>query len=163
MMESMNRAVDIARRPLWEQANLWAQYEADRKSRGKAAARRVSILADTLATAHGVAGLGFLRVKALLRVGRVMVAVERFRLMHGRWPDAIDMLVPSFLVAVPIDPFTGRELILKKLGDGVVIYSLGSDQTDNGGRFEPRGRDDPGYDLGYRLWVEEVRGARRGR
>jgi hypothetical protein len=163
MMESMNRAVDIARRPLWEQANLWARYEADRKSRGKAGARMVSILADILAPAHGVAGLGFLRVKALLRVGRVMVAVERFRLMHGRWPDAIDMLVPSFLVAVPIDPFTGRGLILKKLGDGVVIYSLGSDQTDNGGRFERRGRDDPGYDLGYRLWVEEVRGTRSGR
>jgi hypothetical protein len=158
MMESMNRAVDIARRPLWEQANLWARYEADRKSRGKAGARMVSILADILAPAHGAAGLGFLRVKALLRVGRVMVAVERFRLMHGRWPDAIDMLVPSFLVAVPIDPFTGRGLILRKLGDGVVIYALGSDQTDNGGRFERRGRDDPGYDLGYRLWVEEVRG-----
>jgi hypothetical protein len=97
-------------------------------------------------------------VKALLRVGRVTVAVERFRLARGRWPEAIDTLVPLFLEAVPIDPFTGRELILKKLGDGVVIYSLGADQMDNNGKLEPRGRDDPGYDLGYRLWFEEVRG-----
>jgi hypothetical protein len=151
MLESTNRSVDIARRPDWEQANLWVQYEATLKSRGNRPARMFSILADLLAPAHGMAGLAFLRVKAILRVGRVMVAVERFRLAHGRWPEAIDTLVPRFLEAVPIDPFTGRELILKKLGDGVVIYSLGADQMDNDGKFEPRGRDDPGYDLGYRL------------
>jgi hypothetical protein len=92
-----------------------------------------------------------------LRVGRVMAAVERFRLEHGRWPDAIHTLAPRFLPAAPVDPFTGHELILKKLDDGLAIYSLGSDQTDNGGRFELRGRDDPGYDLGYRLWNEDAR------
>jgi hypothetical protein len=158
ILESTNRSVDIARQPDCEQASLWAQYEADRKSRGNRPARMIGILADMLAPAHDAAGLAFLRVKALLRVGRVMVAVEQFRLARGRWPEAIDTLVPRFLEAVPIDPFTGRELILKKLGDGVVIYSLGADQTDNDGKFEPRGRDDPGYDLGYRLWGEEVRG-----
>jgi hypothetical protein len=158
MLESTNRSVDIARQPDWEQADLWAQYEADRKSRGNRPARMISILADLLAPAHGVAGLAFLRVKALLRVGRVMVAVERFRLAHGRWPEAIDTLVPRFLEAVPIDPFTGRELILKELGDGVAIYSLGADQMDNHGKFEPRGRVDPGYDLGYRLWGVKLRG-----
>jgi hypothetical protein len=157
MLESTNRSVDIARQPDCEQASLWAQNEADRKSRSTKP-RMIGILADLLAPAHGMAGLAFLRVKALLRVGRVMVAVERFRLAHGRWPEVIDALVPRFLEAVPIDPFTGRELILKKLGDGVVIYSLGADQMDNDGKFEPRGRDDPGYDLGYRLWGEEVRG-----
>jgi hypothetical protein len=101
------------------------------------------------------------------------LAVELARLPNGRFAvpsrylflheptdhsEKVRTVVPSFLLAVPIDPFTGRELILKKLGDGVVIYSIGSDHTDNGGRFERRGRDDPGYDLGYRLWVEEVRG-----
>jgi hypothetical protein len=139
MLESTNRSVDIARQPEWDQAKLWTQYEADRKSRGNRPARMIGILADLLAPAHDAAGLAFLRVKALLRVGRVMVAVERFRLARGRWPEAIDTLVPRFLEAVPIDPFTGRELILKKLGDGIVIYSLGADQTDNDGKFEPEG------------------------
>ena len=150
-LESMNRAVAIANRPPWEQSSLWLKLEADRKAPFKGPDRVFGILAKTLAPVHGVAGLAFLRVKALLCVGRVVVAVERFRLARGRWPNTIDALAPRFLPAAPIDPFTGRELILKVLDDGLVIYSPG-DQTDNGGRFEPRGRDDPGYDLGYRLW-----------
>jgi hypothetical protein len=58
-----------------------------------------------------------------------------------------------------------ESLVLRAMmGDRATAYDtfqrlvVGSDQTDNGGRFEPRGRDDPGYDLGYRLWVEEGRG-----
>jgi hypothetical protein len=118
----------------------------------------VGVPADIQVPAHDVAGLGFLRVKALLRVARVMVAVERFRLAHDRWPDAIDVLIPTYLGAAPIDPYTGRELILRKLPDGVAIYSLGSELADDGGQFEPRGTDNLGFDLGYRLWTPEVRG-----
>jgi hypothetical protein len=157
VLESMNRAMAIARRPPSEQASLWAQFEVDRTSRNDGPARVFGILGELVAPAHGLAGLGFLRAKAILRVGNVMVAVERFQRAHGRWPGSIDTMVPRFLTGSSADPFTGRELVLKELPDGVVIYSLGSDQTDNGGKFDERGRDKPGYDLGYRLWIEDVR------
>ncbi len=87
-----------------------------------------------------------------------MVAFERFRLVQRRWPDSIDELAPQFLADIPVDPFTARALVLKRLNDGLTIYALGSDQTDNGGQFHRRGGDEPGYDLGYRVWDEGVRG-----
>jgi hypothetical protein len=158
LLESMNRTVAIAGQPLWEQRKLWTQYEADRKSHSNGPGRVLGFLAEILSPAYESAGRAFLRIQALLRVGQVMVAVERFRLVHGRWPDSIDSLVPRFLAERPADPLTARQLVLKKLSDGVTIYSLGSDQTDNGGKFHTGGRDDPGYDLGYRLWDEGVRG-----
>ena len=34
------------------------------------------------------------------------------------------------------------------LSDGMAVHALGSDHTDNGGNFDPRGRDQPGLDLG---------------
>jgi hypothetical protein len=153
----MNRTVAIAGQPLWEQPKLWTQYEADRKSYSNGPGRVLGFLAEILSPAYESAGRAFVRIKSLLSVGQVMVAVERFRLVHRRWPESVDKLVPRFLGAVPADPFTARQLVLKKLSDGVTIYSLGSDQTDNGGKFHIRGRDDPGYDLGYRLWDEGVR------
>lgn len=158
LLESTNRAVAIAGQPLWEQPKLWTQYEADRKSHSNGPGLVVGFLAEILSPAHEVTGRAFLRIQALLRVGQVMVAVERFRLVHGHWPDSIDRLVPRFLAERPADPFTARDLVLRKLSDGVTIYSLGSDHTDNGGKFRARGRDEPGYDLGYRLWDERVRG-----
>jgi hypothetical protein len=86
-----------------------------------------------------------------------MVASERFRLVHGRWPDSIEMLVPRLLPELPVDPFMARNPVVRKLTDSLAVYSVGSDQTDNGGTFERRGWDKPGYDLGYRLWDKEAR------
>ncbi len=158
LLESMNREVAIANRPLWEQAKLWTQYKADRKSHTAGPARIVGILAEVISPAHEVLGRAFLRIRALLSVGKVLVAFERFRLVHRRWPDSIDELAPQILADIPFDPFTARALVLKRLNDGLTIYALGSDQTDNGGQFHRRGGDEPGYDLGYRLWDEGVRG-----
>jgi hypothetical protein len=46
LLESMNRAVAIARQPLWEQAKLWAEFEAVRRSRGTGPARVLGALAE---------------------------------------------------------------------------------------------------------------------
>jgi hypothetical protein len=58
------------------------------------------------------------------------------------------------LAAVPLDPFDGAPLRYKQLADGVVIYSVGTDQVDDGGKLATAGADmiKPGFDLGYRLW-----------
>jgi len=36
------------------------------------------------------------------------VALRRFRLDHGTYPNALDELAPVYLKTVPIDPYTGR-------------------------------------------------------
>jgi hypothetical protein len=41
--------------------------------------------------------------------------------------------VPTFLPAVPTDPFDGKPLRYKKLAKGYVVYSIGEDEVDNGG------------------------------
>jgi hypothetical protein len=63
----------------------------------------------------------------------VALAVERYRLAHGKWPQSLQKLTPAFLTKVPDDPFGGGPLHYRRLGDGVVIYSVGPDKEDNGG------------------------------
>ncbi|HSY19770.1 MAG TPA: hypothetical protein VK815_15610 [Candidatus Acidoferrales bacterium] len=65
------------------------------------------------------------------------LAVERFRQANGSLPSNLNELVPQFLPAVPIDPFDGQPLRFRLLEKGYLIYSVGKDGQDNGGRERP--------------------------
>jgi hypothetical protein len=86
------------------------------------------------------------------------VAAERYRLRHSRWPDSLAALVPEFLPAVAADPFDGQPLRYKRLLDGVVIYTVGPDLTDNGGNLAREIPAADGTDIGFRLWDVANRG-----
>jgi len=79
-----------------------------------------------------------IRIIAQLRTARVGLAIQRYRLATGRLPDALSALVPAYLEAVPKDPFDDKELRYKKLETGFVVYSIGEDGNDDGGKERPR-------------------------
>jgi hypothetical protein len=74
---------------------------------------------------------------ARIRLATTALASERFRLAKGRLPENLNELVPQFLPAVPVDPFDGQSLRYHRLAKGYVIYSVGSDGHDDGGREKP--------------------------
>jgi len=84
-----------------------------------------------------------------LRTAQVAVAVERYRLAAGRLPDTLADLVPGYLDVVATDPFDGKDLRYKKLDVGFVVYSIGEDETDNGGKETPPGAKPRGYDITF--------------
>ena len=58
--------------------------------------------------------------------------------------------------AVPTDPFDGQPLRYLRTNKGVAIYSIGRDQTDDGGQLDPvNQRRSP--DDGFRLLDAELR------
>jgi hypothetical protein len=71
---------------------------------------------------------------AQLRAARVGLAIQRYRLATDKLPDTLDDLVPTYLDAVPKDPFDGSEFRYKKLESGFVVYSVGEDKIDDGGQ-----------------------------
>jgi hypothetical protein len=71
---------------------------------------------------------------ARLRTAATALGIERYRLKHaGRLPEALAVLVPECLPAVPIDPFSGEALQYRKRDKGFVVYSVGADRQDDGG------------------------------
>ena len=93
------------------------------------------------------------RKQAQVRCLQVLVAAERYRLQKKAWPGKLDDLVSAGLLgAVPRDPYDGKTLRFARRGDGVTIYSVGHDRTDDGGIIDRSRPMDPGVDLGYRLW-----------
>jgi hypothetical protein len=94
---------------------------------------------------------------AMRRTSMAALAVERFRRAHaGQAPPSLDVLVPAYLAAVPIDPFDGKPLKYRQDADSYVIYSVDRDRADDGGALYGHGTGVAGRaperrDLGIRV------------
>ena len=74
------------------------------------------------------------RAEAARRIVVTAIALKRFQLQHGNWPETIAELAPAFLSAIPVDPFDGQPLRYHPNGDGTfLLYSVGADGVDDGG------------------------------
>jgi hypothetical protein len=89
---------------------------------------------------------------AQLDLAVTALAVERFKRAHGRLPEDLNELAPDFMEKVPGDPFDGAPLRFHHLTRGYVIYSIGADGHDDGGRERPekwKSGDTNSYDITF--------------
>jgi hypothetical protein len=77
------------------------------------------------------------------RLAQAGIAVERYRLANGTLPSTLEELVPAYLDDVPIDPFTDKPIQYRHLDTGYLLYGVGKDGTDNGGKAGGAGQPDP--------------------
>lgn len=76
----------------------------------------------------------------------VAIALKRFQLKYGRWPEKLAALVPEFLPEVPIDWMDGKPLRYRLNPDGAyLLYSVGEDGVDDGGNAESPLRMNPNW------------------
>jgi len=86
------------------------------------------------------------RVQATRKQLIAILALELYRHDTGNYPDSLKSLVPHYLAAVPHDPFSacGENVPLKyealSSGSDYLLYSVGFNQQDDGGKL---------HDLGY--------------
>ncbi len=66
-----------------------------------------------------------------LRLLTVELELRRYRAQHGAAPQRLDQVVPG---PVPLDPFTEQSLIYRSIGTNWLLYSVGPDNLDNGGK-----------------------------
>ncbi|GJQ30166.1 MAG: hypothetical protein HBSAPP03_20500 [Phycisphaerae bacterium] len=82
--------------------------------------------------------------RAVRRGMAVALALARHKAEHKRYPASLRELVPMYLPALPLDPWSGVSFAYRTdvAGQAVVLYSVGNDGTDNGGTApaKPQGR-----------------------
>lgn len=71
---------------------------------------------------------------ATVRLTFTKYALRAFLLKYGRYPDSLEALVPEFLKAAPVDPYSGNALVYRRTETGYLLYSVGPDGVDNGGK-----------------------------
>ena len=98
---------------------------------------------------------------ALTRSALTLMAIEQYRRANaGVAPARLSSLVPQYLNAVPVDPYSGQELRYRSEPDRVVVYSVGVNRKDDGGeklgegpsrRWSVYRRDEPTPDIGLMM------------
>lgn len=72
--------------------------------------------------------------QTLANQAQIACALERFKLVHGAYPETLDALAPQFIEKIPVDIIGGQPLPYRRTDDGkFLLYSVGWNETDDGG------------------------------
>lgn len=83
-------------------------------------------------------GHGIYTFDARRQVSEAALALERYRLANGQYPDRLEDLLPKYRHELPIDPMDGKPLRYRREADGsAVIYSIYKNMKDDGGTTDP--------------------------
>ena len=143
-LDTIGRAVNASEREYSRAAQEFESIDADfEQLRLLPPLERMHYLYSAmLVPAPCGAHVAFYNADARCKLTQAALAAHEFRQERGHWP----VNVKELSVAAPppdcFDPFTGSELVLCEEGEDLVIYSVGSDQIDDGGveensRFNP--------------------------
>jgi hypothetical protein len=86
---------------------------------------------------------------------RVAFALAAYRAGHRRYPAKLADLAPKYLAAVPGDLFAGGPLAYRPSERGYLLYSVGPNGKDEGGRWYDD--DPPGDDPNVRMPLPELK------
>jgi hypothetical protein len=111
---------------------LYRGYE--KQEQAIKATRGGGILAGLLLPASRKCLFAALDADATRGLVRLAIAATAFKAKHGKYPEKLADLVPEFIPEVPPDPYDGHPMRLRRAEGGVVIYSIGRDRKDDGGR-----------------------------
>jgi hypothetical protein len=74
------------------------------------------------------------RVVAHLRLLIAELALRCYQSEQGRAPTGLKQLVPKYLQRVPADPFSGQPLVYRPQDNYWLLYSVGENGVDDGGK-----------------------------
>ncbi|MDH4270486.1 MAG: hypothetical protein OEW18_00770 [Candidatus Aminicenantes bacterium] len=119
-----------ARRPYYETRKFWRRHDQE-----ISALPWYAVLSRMAMPMMDAALLKQATLEALALTARTGLACKVYRNQTGRYPENLAVLVPGIFPEVPVDPFTGKPLIYRLEGGGFIVYSLGSNEKDDGGRM----------------------------
>ncbi len=134
--ELMDLTVAFADKPLW-QRDADRTYDALVAISEPALTRWRYYPVAVLMPALGRAALLAELATQQRDVTTVAIALELYHREHGEWPATLADLTPRFLPSVPPDRFDGQPLKYRLVDGEPLLYSVGVDRDDDGGRLIP--------------------------
>jgi hypothetical protein len=120
----------------------------------KRPARPWNFMAKEFLPALSGAGRISAREQISVDLARTAIALERYRLAHGEYPELLDALAPKFISEIPHDVIGGGPLKYRREADGqFVLYSIGWNERDDGGiTVIAKGGSQPQFEEGDWVW-----------
>ncbi len=126
--------VELGQKPYYTVRDRLNAWDAEVESRSRVF-MLTRLLVPVLSRMHSSAA----KVHAKVRTARLGLALEACRGRTGSYPDSIEALVPDILPELPVDPFTGKELVYRLADSELLVYSVGKNGVDDGGLKEEVG------------------------
>jgi hypothetical protein len=131
----LNLAMAESHRPLWLRDQSEADAAAIRLSSNLVSRVRylpLTVLMPSLSRAGAMGWLAVQRRDAALTA----IALVLYRREYGDWPDSLNTMSPRYLPTVPPDQFDGRPIKYTIVDGRPLLYSIGADRKDDGGRID---------------------------
>jgi hypothetical protein len=154
-MDRLARELDT---PVWERSQPPPEAILPATDRGALAANRFCLVTMLCRDAIGINHIAEFH-RGTRDGARIGIGLELYRRTHGNWPASLDKLVPRWLSVLPADRITGEPLRMAIVDDRPIVYSLGPDRDDDGGRAIVN--VSVNYDVGHttaRLYFGETAG-----
>lgn len=103
-------------------------------SRKIATDRTSKILVGMMLPALEAAIIADDRLKTHSSMFNLALALAQFRAEHNGYPSTLKKLVPEYIPRIPADDFSGSEFVYRKTDGGYLLYSLGKNGRDDGGK-----------------------------
>ena len=129
----MRRMIEAARLPHHQAKSDLAKIDQDLYN-----APFYRILSKMLLPAFTRPHLNEARHEAKIGLAQLALGLKIYKAEEGKYPDTLTELVPEILPELPQDPFTGRDFVYKKEGEGFLVYSLGENTKDEGGKWDEK-------------------------
>jgi hypothetical protein len=109
-------------------------------------ADQTNLMANLMTPAFRSTLIAAYRTQAQIRAIRIINALQKKNPAESNtMPTMAELDLPD---EVGIDPFNGKPMIIKKLPDGWLVYSVGENLKDDGGQVEEKANDKP-LDVGF--------------
>ena len=76
-----------------------------------------------------------------------LLAINAHKAKHGHWPNSLAAAMPGVLAAYKEDPFSGKDLVYRPDEGKPVLYSVGLDGKDDGGKLTPKSWSETGDEV----------------
>jgi hypothetical protein len=133
-----------------EAIDIWSQSRDQRMASAEEAGRSNFTSFDSAGFESAITAWELIATERQTILAALLV--ERYRLKHSAWPESPADVARETGRSFPPDPCRKGSLQYRKLATGVVVYSIGFDGVDNGGKlFKGHVFPPAGFDIGVRL------------
>ncbi len=85
------------------------------------------------------------------RCTMLAIGIERYHRSQGELPGSLDDVLGAYIDSIPLDPFTGKQLLYSYDEENYVVYSVGINRQDDGGSVIPKADGKIPQDMGLRI------------
>ena len=158
-----DRLVEACRKPTWIQRKAAIQKVNQdlRTAFAAASGLRLSLLISPRDGTSRLVGFGLLtmlspavssvadcndRTATQFELTNLALALAAYRAEQGSYPAKLADLTPKYVAAIPLDPFNDQALHYTRQGDGYLLYSVGVNGKDDGGKGAADCKEGEGWD-----------------